>query len=188
MAMRIIIGLIALCLIVPPSHADNASVQLNNVLSALSGYIESNYFRAVLVQGEEDADLYLLAESEDGLKVRVHSRNFAYTGIGGSDAYLQRTDNGALQVVSLNEAIGRHRWKQTVTIVFRDQRFLVGGYTYRYYDTIAVDEKGDVKTGICDVNLLTGKGTRDGKPILTTMKPVSVAQWSAEMGPEECRE
>ena len=166
--------------------ASEFSVRLTDVLSAMTGYLEGNYFRAVLVQGEEDADLYLLAETEDGLRVNLHSRNFAVTGIGGSDAYLQMAENGSLQVVSLNEAIGRHRWRQTVTIIFRDHQFTVAGYTYQYYDTLAQDENGDVKAGICDVNLLTGKGTRDGKPILTEMAPVPVAQWDNSMSPPEC--
>ena len=176
----------AFCMIDVSAFALEQAVPLGDVLSALSGYMETNYFRAILVQGKEDADLFLLAKADNGLKVVVHSRSFALTGIGGSDAYLRLSQKGALEVVSLNEAIGRHRWKQTVTVVFREQQFLVAGYTYRYYDTIALDENAEVKTGICDVNLLTGRGSKNGKPILTSMKPVPAAQWNSGMRPPEC--
>jgi hypothetical protein len=32
------------------------------------------------------------------------------------------------------QAIGRSRWEQTLTIAYRNDQFVVAGYTYSYYD------------------------------------------------------
>ncbi|OJJ09131.1 hypothetical protein BKI51_21905 [Alphaproteobacteria bacterium AO1-B] len=59
---------------------------------------------------------------------------------------------------------------------------MVGGYTYSFYDTLAVDANGDVLTGECDVNLLTGKGFKDGKPFRTSFRSVPVKKMARRHG------
>jgi hypothetical protein len=55
----------------------------------------------------------------------------------------------------MNESIGRDRWRQTLTVAWRDDTFVLAGFTYSWYDTLDPE-----KSGTCDVNLLTGKGER----------------------------
>jgi len=168
------------------SAAQEATIRVGDVLSAVTGYQNSNYYRAILVQGEEDADLYIFGRPDGDLIQVAYARNIAYTGIGGTDAYLGQSENGAIELISQNIAIGRHRWEQKLTIVYRDRRYLIGGFTYRYYDTIAVDSNGEVKTGNCDLNLLTGAGIKDGQSIRTKLTAVPIEDWSVEFGPDEC--
>jgi hypothetical protein len=168
------------------ASADEPKVSVASVLSAVSGYQDSNYYKAVLVSGEEDADLYLFSRDGWDFTLEAYAPGIAVTGIGGTDASLSTAENGALRLQSENIAIGRHRWQQRLTIVHRDGRFVVGGYTYSFYDTLAVDANGDVLTGECDVNLLTGKGFKDGQPIRTNFRSVPVKKWRADMGPPEC--
>jgi hypothetical protein len=177
---------LAFLLAVSTAHGADLTVDVADVLSAVSGYQDGDYYRAVLVRGEEDADLYVFSRDGWDLTLEAHAPGIAVTGIGGTDASLTSTETGALKVNSENIGIGRHRWQQTLTIVKRDGRFVVAGYTYSYYDTLAVDANGEVLTGDCDVNLLTGKGIKDGRPFRTSFKRLPVSDWRAGMNPPEC--
>ena len=186
MAIRSLLGAACLVFSGVTAQGEDLTVNAGDVLSAVSGYQNSDYYRAVLVNSEDDANLYIFSRDNWEMQLEAFAPGIAYTDIGGTDASLSTTDSGALQVKSENIAIGRHRWKQTLTIVHRGGRFVVGGYTYSFYDTLEVDENGEVVTGFCDVNLLTGKGEKDDKPIRTRFKPVPVTDWRADMGPPEC--
>lgn len=171
----------------PHTHAADISLKATDILSAVTGYTsEAGYFRAILIRGSEDADLLILTEGDDGLAVSVHAKDIAFTGIGGSDASLSLTDQGSLRLHSENYGIGRHKWEQTLTIVYRDGTFVVGGFTYSFADTLARDDNGEVLTGSCDLNLLSGKGVSNGKPARVATKAKPVTDWSAEDYPEEC--
>lgn len=180
--------LATLCIVLSTLSADagDVTVRAADVLSAVSGYQNGGYFKAVLVQGEEDADLYIFGRDGWDMHLEAHAPGIAFTGIGGSDASLAVSEQGDLQVRSENIAIGRHRWQQILTVARRDGRFIVAGFTYSYYDTIESDEKGEVKNGQCDLNLLTGEGEKDGEAIKTRFKPVAVTKWTAETRPPEC--
>ncbi|WP_395175211.1 hypothetical protein [Roseibium alexandrii] len=168
------------------AFAGAPNVSVASVLSVVSGYQDSNYYKAVLVKGEEDADLYLFSRDGWDLILEAYAPGIVVTGIGGTDASLSTAENGALRVHSENIAIGRNRWQQTLTIVHRDGQYVVAGYTYSFYDTLAVDANGDVLTGECDVNLLTGKGFKDSQPFRTNLRSVPVTKWRADMAPPEC--
>lgn len=184
--MRAFVGVILFVCLTFQAFSKEASVRASDILSAVSGYQDSVYYRAVLVQGAEDADLYIFTRPNDTLQQAVYAPDIVITGIGGIDAYLRKTPSGTLQLISQNIAIGRHRWEQTLTIVYRDNQFLVGGYTYSYYDASVVDSDGNVKTGGCDLNLLTGRGVKDELPIRTSMKAIPVQNWTVDIYPPEC--
>ncbi|QDG78454.1 hypothetical protein [Labrenzia sp. PHM005] len=176
----------ALILLPATAHSGDLTVNAGDVISAVSGYQNGDYYRAVLVNNDGDADLYLFSRDINEIHLEATAPGIAVTGIGGSDAALTTTDKGALKVQSENIAIGRHRWQQTLTIFHRNGRFVVAGYTYSFYDTLAVDANGEVLTGECDVNLLTGKGFLDGKAIRTNLKALPVSEWSMDTSPPEC--
>lgn len=172
-----------------PALAEDVTIQASTVLSVHSGYQEDIYYRAVLAAGEEDADLYIFTREDQQMYLSVLARNIVFMGgMAGTEPSLTQSAKGALQVLSQNASIGRNRWEQTLTIVYRGGQFLVGGYTYSYYDTLELDANGDIKSGACDVNLLTGRGVKDGKPFRTSMKAIPVQKWAYDTRPSECAE
>ncbi len=184
--MRLVVSAGLFLVLAVQAVGSETMVSASRVLSAISGYMDGEYFRAVVVQGDEDADFYIFAGDNWNPEEIIYVKDIVPTGIGGSDAYLERLENGSLQLVSENAAIGRHRWEQRPTIVFREEKFIVGGFTYSYYDTLSTDEEGNVKTGFCDLNLLTGKGERDGDMISVSTSAIAVEDWTIESFPDEC--
>lgn len=171
------------------AYADELKISAKDVLSAVSGYMQGfGQYRAILVQGNEGADLLFLKEGGDGFELSFEVRDIAATGIGGSDASLSVTEKGSLQVHSENAAIGRHRWQTTLTITHLDRQFVIGGFKHSFYDTLSLDEKGEVKTGSCDLNFLTGQGFKNDQPIKVFRRVKPVASWSVEDYPVECPE
>ena len=73
---------------------------------------------------------------------------------------LEVSGKGSLLIKSENDFVGKDRWTQVLTVVYRNKEFLIGGIAYTARDTL--DPKGG---GACDLNLLSGKGVRAGKPI-----------------------
>lgn len=138
-------------------------------------------YRALLVDTEDGADLYIFIDAGEGMKLNTYSGNIVWRGGYGQKPHLEVTKNGALKVVSKNSAIGRDRWQQTLTVVFRKEQFLVAGYTYDYYDSLDLDNKN-----FCDVNLLTGRGIRNEKKFKTKMRALPVSEWTMDLNPVEC--
>jgi hypothetical protein len=74
-------------------------------------------------------------------------------------------------------------YETALTIVHRGGTFLVAGYTYSW-DTRQ-------RSGTCDVNFLTGKGTMSrnlgkARAIKGRFAPVKLADWSDEKRPKAC--
>ncbi|WP_051335787.1 hypothetical protein [Methylocapsa acidiphila] len=145
--------------------------------------------RAVLVQNADDgADLYIYlvkdeADSERSWTLAELKKNLVFSGaMWGQLPSLDVNGKGSLLIKSENEGVGRDRWSQTLTVVYRNNAFLIGGIAYTARDTI------DLKAGgACDLNLLSGKGTRNGKPIEGKLAPIKLADWSDEKLPKECQ-
>lgn len=138
--------------------------------------------RAVLVAGEETADLYiyLSTDTTDERRLALHSRAIVWRGLAwGTQPGLSVNERGSLLVHAMNEAIGRNRWHQTLTIALRGRSFLVAGFTHQGYDTLDPDNQF-----ICDINLFSGKGLLNGKPFQSTVRAMPADQWGAERGPE----
>ncbi len=156
---------------------------------AVLSLIEGNWSgapleRAVLVAGETDASLYIYV-SEGGpreMRLAAAAPDIAWYGaLFGTVPELALNAAGSLQVISRNESIGRHRWREVLTVAHRTGRFVVAGYTYEGYDTL-----DPAAGGSCDVNLLTGRGLRDGEPFETEARAVSLEAWTAADAPEAC--
>ncbi len=146
--------------------------------------------RAVLVQGKEDDDadlyIYLAGSNPDDAKRRelaLAKESLAWIGgMWGTLPSLQSSPKGSLLVKSQNDAIGRSRWSQTLTIIRRDGRFLVAGFTRSSRDTLAPNSSSS-----CDVNFLSGQAIRNGKKLTTGSKPVELKDWNEAAWPTECR-
>lgn len=181
--MRILIAL--LWLLPTTTLAQGFSTTLDADLTG-DGLVD----HAALTQNLEtlDADLNIWVRQTDGdLKHRASARSVVWIGGIGQKPDLSVTDHGSLQVHSMNDAIGRNRWHQTLTLAWRKGAFVLAGYTYSSYDTLDLD----ASVG-CDVNLLNGKGERLTGPDLghkTTFRTKSrggpIGKWNGQ-APKEC--
>jgi hypothetical protein len=171
-----------------PAYAQTPGFE--RVLSAvtLSFQESGSTDRAVLVDNQNaGADLYVYFAVDDAkpdtpLKPALVKKNAAWSGLmWGTRPSLQVSDKGSLLIKSANYGVGRSRWDQTLTVVYRNKEFVVAGLTYLSFDTL------DPKIGgSCDLNFLTGKGLRNGKPVETKFPVTKLADWSDEKLPKEC--
>lgn len=140
---------------------------------------------AILSAANGYADLLITASSGGQITVS----NAAWMGASaGTIPSLSVSSSGALTIHSMNEAIGRIRWHQVLTVAYRDGSFLVAGFTYDWRDTTDMDTWGH-----CDLNLLTRKGSlslgqtdRASEFEVYSLRAVPITEWE-DVHPEECR-
>lgn len=110
--------------------------------------------------GEQFDVLFHLSDEYGRLKLHTYVPDMVWGAsvMFGQEPWVSVRDNGSIIIGSQNSAIGRNRWEQKLTVIFKDQQFVVAGFTYSYYDTLDLNANGE-----CDLNLLTGKGIIDGK-------------------------
>jgi len=146
--------------------------------------------RAVLVDNRDSgADLYIylgLDSARDDKapapKPALVKKDAAWSGgMWGSRPSLGDNGKGSLLIKSGNMAIGRNKWEQTLTVVYREKQFVVAGITRSEFD--GLDPKAG---GSCDLNLLTGKGKRNDKPVETKFPAKKFADWNDGDLPKEC--
>ncbi|MBB4305211.1 hypothetical protein GGD81_004280 [Rhodobium orientis] len=157
-------------------------------VAAVSSFAQSTMdgdlfrYRAVLVEVDDGADLYIFADKGDGMELFAHAPSIAWRGdMFGQEPRLEVAANTSLRVISENSSVGRDRWEQVLTIAYRDKRFVVAGYTYSHYDTL-----DPAATGKCDVNLLSGRGIQDGRTFRTSMTALPVDEWTMDTSPPGC--
>lgn len=143
----------------------------------------------VIAQPAEGSDedngvyIYLADPSEARLKLTVAAPNKVWGNLTlfGQEPGVTALANGSIKLTSQNSAVGRDRWEQSLTIAYRNGQFVVAGYTYSSYDTLEPNN-----TSQCDLNVLTGKGTANGKPIAAKAEPVTFEAWNDEIGQKAC--
>ncbi|WP_020560053.1 hypothetical protein [Thiofilum flexile] len=155
----------------------------SDVLAALTAdwNDDGSMDRAVLVNNREtdQADLYLYLGGEvaNDFKLAILKKDIAWVGsMWGTLPSLELSGKNSLLVKSANEAIGRNRWNQTITLAYRNNNFVVAGFTYNAYDTLEPNAAGTQ----CDINLLTGKGKLNGKAITVKDKTPLLQDWQIE--------
>ena len=171
--------------------AQEVLIEPQNVLSVITEdwNNDGRFDRAVLVISEEDeiaTDLYLyLSDFEiKDMQLALHKKDIAWRGIlWGTQPSLGLNEKGSLLIESKNEAIGRNRWFQTLTIAYRNNDFIVAGFSYNAYDTLDIDYLLE-----CDINLLTGKGIKNGEVFKLELQNLSLADWPNDFFPRACQE
>jgi hypothetical protein len=131
----------------------------------------------------KQTSLVYLSESSHTMRLAVSKKNIAWRGtMWGTQPALEITGRGSLVITSGNEAIGRNRWTQKLTVAYRDNAFIVAGYTYTERDTLAPGSHSS-----CDINFLTGRGVRNKKPFRIPAKTIALTDWSEASIPQDCR-
>ena len=188
---------LAYSLFAVPTGANEPENSLGLVSAAAMGRFTGGYGDdlALLLEPPSGSDagytLVILADAAGpggSLGEIARFEGAAWGGVG--DVYGNRpsvafTDAGSLQLRSGNEAVGRHRWSQTITLVWREDTVMLAGYTIFERDTLRENsEKG------CDINLLTGRveKTNESGTAVTEVstRQLPFAQWVAEGRPGIC--
>jgi hypothetical protein len=136
----------------------------------------------------DDIGIYIYLRDKDHALLTLATQalgkvwgNGTLDGMFGQDPSIEPLPSGSLAVHSQNSGIGRDRWEQTLTLAYRNEQFVVAGYTFSHYDTLDTND-----TGACDYNVLTGKVTRDGNASKIDAKAISIAEWDDEVGQKAC--
>jgi hypothetical protein len=174
--------------------ADAKSVGLAQVLSAVTGYWngDGSADRAVLIahkpDPEEDelvfSELYLfLSDAEhESMPLALHKKNPAWSGdLGGTLPHLEIDRHGNLVIVSQNDAIGRDRWQQWLTIAYKDGEFVVAGFHYEATDSLRPKYRLQ-----CNVDLFAGSGIKNGKQLKVRKQTIALMQWNDESAGKYC--
>ena len=177
------------CLVSHPVYAQDETIRPERVLSVVTADWNGDgaFDRALLIASAtapDEADLLVyLSTSAHEMRLAVRKPGIVWHGaLWGTQPTLAITARDALVITSANEAIGRNRWTQKLTVVYRQSSFIVAGYTSSNRDTLTPGASTN-----CDVNFLTGKGVKNAKALRTTAQPVALADWSEASIPAECR-
>jgi hypothetical protein len=149
--------------------------------------------RAVVMQelgGPADLYIYLAAGEE---KLDPSRRpDFVRKGLTEDRVIdLESKGKGSLVITSCFGCGASKSTEDTLTIVYRQGQFLVGGYSRSWDWNQQTSDGVETTLGGCDINYLTGKGTvskdlEDGKPIKGRFKPVPLKDWSTDRRPKAC--
>ncbi|MBN8953887.1 MULTISPECIES: hypothetical protein [unclassified Rhizobium] len=140
----------------------------------------------------DDADnpigvyIYLRDDEHSLLKLAVSAPHKIWGsvepgGVVGQEPSISALPNGSIAITSQNDSIGRDRWEQTLTLAYRNNNFVVAGYTYESRDTLEPESSHS-----CDYNVLTGKVTKDGKTLKADARTVSIQDWQDDIGQKAC--
>jgi hypothetical protein len=143
--------------------------------------------RAVLLHDADgdDVDLaiYLSAGGKAPSQPTIYKAALGWTGdMAGTMPEISVSKAVSLVVVFQNDAIGRDRWRRQFTIAVRGGDLVVAGYDSEARDTLEPRNGGN-----CDLNFLSGHGTRNGKPIKLPPGPIRLSAWTDESVPAACR-
>lgn len=162
------------------SLAAEAQTVAGPVASDLNGDGRAERF-TLIHTGDGSADL-LIENTGHGT---LRADDIAWIGGVGQQPSLGLAGNGSVLLQSKNDSIGRNRWNLTLTIAWRNGAYRVAGYTYGWYDTLNLDDQG-----VCDLNLLNGKGfVTDGdgnrRTVRTSLRARPVTEWTDAIAPPQ---
>lgn len=173
----------------PPVPGAPPAVPPAKVVSATSGAWtdDGTLGRAVLIDDPDNSSVDLVIYSgnvsnADSMKLAAFAHDIASSGnMSGNTAELRQTQKGALQVYSENTAVGRDKWERTMTLAFRNGRFVVAGVTMTSYDDLKPN------SGVsCDLNYLSGLGKMGRKKLKISSGGIPVEKWTEDMIPTAC--
>ncbi len=172
------------------AHAE--TIETSSILSAASGDFNGDgRTDLVMLVANKDNDVinihfFLRDKAHDLLRPDTVARdkiegNVSLDGSFGSDPSVEIMPNGSVAINSMNEGIGRSRWRERLTIAYRNSDFIVAGFTYDYYDTLDPEANGN-----CDLNVMTGKGKKNDTAFSAEARFIRVDDWLRDYGAEPC--
>jgi hypothetical protein len=173
-----------------PDHA-GPGPKPEEIISALTTDINGDAMldRILLSQNEDgDASLWVyLGKDKPGGGTDFHrpivAKSIVFAGFAfGQQPSLEMSRKGSsLLVRSQNDSIGRTSWNQTLTIAWRNNRLAVAGLTYQFQDKLELGQSGG-----CDVNFLSGRALRNGKPHPEKVAPLDLSAFDPDKLPKAC--
>jgi hypothetical protein len=171
------------------ANHDRTTIQPERVLSVITTdwNNDGGFDRAILIESEptETELLIYLSDSADikrGMRLAIAKKKIAWRGaLWGTQPKLSLSQAGSLEIISANEAIGRQRWIQKLTVAYQDGSFKVIGYTYTERDTLDLSYELS-----CDLDFLTGNGSKNGQPFKISTNLVTLEGWTTEYATNQC--
>lgn len=174
-----------------PAMATAASFPADRIIAMASGDWNKDGtpdLAVVATPGDDSGDdngiyVYLAKPEESRLTLALAVPNSVWGSLAmyGQEPVLAALANGSFTLTTKNDAIGRDRWRQSLTIAYRNFDFIVAGYTYASYDTLDPDSASE-----CDLNVLTGKGKSNGQPVAGKAQFVLLKDWKDDIGRSIC--
>lgn len=156
---------------------------LSNMVADLNG--DKKMDSAILLKSGDRVDFYLfLADAAGDMKLKQVKKDIVWSGsMAGTLPQLKAAKDGAFFIYSQNDAVGRNRWHQRLSVDYRDNDFVVTGFVYDERDTL------DLKFSLnCDVNLLTGKGIKNKAEFKIEAQKIKLGDWSDAKIPKQCKD
>lgn len=160
------------------------------------------------IDGDGMLDRALLVAAPDGLTTDLHV--FFRTSDAGPRAdakpdvvkkavasgtilAFESRERGRLSVTSCTGCSSMSSLEQTLTVVYRGDQFVVGGFTRGWeLSRRRTDGNVEVKMGSCSIDYLTGEGRvgkdLDGEKLVKErFKPIALGDWSDKLYPDICK-
>ncbi len=141
---------------------------------------------AVLIKSGDQADLYLYIRNAEGdMELKEYKKNAVWSGaLAGTTPYLKVQDkDGLLLLYAENDAIGRNRWHQKLTLDYKETAFTVTTLSYDRVDTLNPEASLS-----CEVDFSRGLATKNKKPFKITAQKIQLSDWSDRLIPAICQE
>lgn len=142
----------------------------------------------IATPGDDSGDdnglyIYLAKPDESRLALALSLPNSVWGDLtmSGREPELAALANGSFTITTKNDSVGRDRWRQSLTIAYRNFDFIVAGYTYAAYDTLDPNAGAE-----CDLNVLTGKGKTSGGPVSGQAQFALLKDWKDETARAIC--
>ena len=160
---------------VPPWSVNS---RIQNIISAVGPNWNGNAnYKAVLIREGEFGALYIFRGPYDQQPL-TYAPHAAITGeYWGAVPWLEFDESGALLLHSENRAHGRNKWESTLTIIERNDRFIVSAFSRSSYDSLNPDDYSD-----CTIDMLGQALTVNGQAVMPFPLParINVQYWSEE--------
>lgn len=131
-------------------------------------------------QDGTDLDLWITHQRPNDIRYfSVASNNklgLVHGGLSGTESTLEVSKGNSLQIHQQNLTVGRGRWQRILTVNYRDGGYVISGFTYNFYDTLLQEPEQN-----CDYNLLTGRGTNNGRAVKIKTGPIAFERASDSM-------
>ena len=162
------------------------NTQPSSVISVITGdwNQDKKMDAAVLtVNKNQLTELYIFLNNDQNKLTQIFYKNdIVWVNFGSGEASLETTPTkNSFFLNSDRKFASRDVWIQKLTISYRNQNFVMSGYSYKTHDTL-----GKTPDFNCDINMLTGKGVLNKKAFKIAAQKIKLTNWANHI-PKQCR-